>query len=446
MSAVARLVWTYFTGTVLNRVFTIGGLALLVIAGFVLSAQANAAVEMVWIAILGHIALFIGGSLMSLMFGRLAKSHSIRILPYGRVKLLLSAFVTIVLVSAPSALLTPLAFVAANSGSASDLLKYQQVLDYSIQMAWAYFTGSILMAGWLYIAIWFVAGQRNAAGMFKGLAVVAILMFVPPREIDDLGMLIEWQVLQIAVMWAVFGAGFMLWPRFKAVLARHDFQKPAESRRGSRAVTGREFDLLMGTANPWLLIAALVLPSIIATRFIYQLPSVWLYFLTLFSIVVGAFAGQAAERSRVLWLRGDWSRGALFSQVERSYWRHNGIVLASLLLFMIAIGLYAKFPAAFLAAGLPLLVLGTLLSTYNGLMITRGLRWSEATLGCVLMCGVMLVAMLAARRKIDVSTVAGLEVLLAALVLVLRAEARRRWLQIDWTLCRPDRALAVRGA
>jgi hypothetical protein len=313
-------------------------------------------------------------------------------------------------------------------------------------MALGYFTGSILMAGWLYLAIWFIAGQRNAAGFFKGLAVIAILMFVPPREIDDFGKLVVWQLQQIAVMWSVFGAGFLLWPRIKAVFARLSPRRSAESIRSPRAVTGREFDLLMGTANPWLLIAALILPSVIATRFIYQLPSVWLYFLTMFSIVVGAFAGQAAERSRMLWLRGGWSRDVLFSRIERSYWRHNGIVLAALLLFMVAIGVYANFPATFLAAGLPLLVLGALLSTYNGLMITRGLRWSEATLGCVVMGGLMLVAMLAARRKVDVSTVVGLEVLLTALVFVLRAEARRRWLQIDWTLCRPDRALTARGA
>jgi hypothetical protein len=445
MKAIARLVCTYFMGTPLNRMFTIGGLALLVIAGFVLGSQAKAG-GLIWIAVLGHIALFVGGSLMSLMFGRLATSHSIRILPHGRLKLLLSAFITIVLVSTPAALLTPLALVAGNMGDPSDLLKYPQLLEYAIGMALGYFTGSILMAGWLYLAIWFIAGQRNAAGFFKGLAVVAVLMFVPPREIGDLGPLIVWQLQQIAVMWTVFGTGFLLWPRIKALIASRVPRRSAESIGSSRTVTGREFDLVMGTANPWLLIAALVLPSIIATRFIYQLPSVWLYFLTMFSIVVGAFAGQAAERSRVLWLRGDWSREELFSQVERSYWRHNGTVLASLLLFMIAIGVYAEFPPAFLAAGLPLLVLGTLLSTYNGLMITRGLRWSEATLGCAVMSGLMLVAMLAARRKMDVSTVVGLEVLLAALVLVLRAEARRRWLQIDWTLCRPDRALTARGA
>jgi hypothetical protein len=57
---------------------------------------------------------------------------------------------------------------------------------------------------------------------------------------------------------------------------------------------------------------------------------------------------------------------------------------------------------------------------------------------------VMLVAMLAARRELDISTVVGLELVLAGLVFVLRAEARRRWFEIDWTLCRPDRALNAR--
>lgn len=445
MRSVARLVWTYFTGTPLNRGFTIGGLVLLLIACFVLSTQAQA-VEMVWLAVLGQIALFIGGSLMSLMFGRLAQSHSIRILPYGRLKLLASAFITIVLVSAPAALLSPLAFVAGNAGSPSDLLKYPKLLEYSIQMAQSFLTGSILLTGWLYVAIWFVAGHRNAAGLFKGLVVVVILMFVPPREIDDLGLLVKWQLLQIAVIWVVFAACFLLWPRARAAYARRG-RVPVEGDGGdSRKIAGREFDLMLGTANPWLLVAALVLPSIIATRFIYQLPSVWLYFLTMFSIVAGAVAGQAAERSRALWLRGEWSREALFLQVERSFFRHNGIVLTSLLLFMVSIGVYAKFPATFLLAGLPLLVLGTVLSSYLGLMITRGLRGIEATLGVTVMVGLILVAMLAARREMDIATVVEIEILLGIVALVFRAEARRRWLRIDWMLCRPDRALSARGA
>jgi hypothetical protein len=445
MRAVARLLWSYFTGTLLSRAFTIGSLVLFLIAFYVLSTRAKAG-EMVWVAVLGHIALFIGGSLMALMFGRLASSHAIRVLPYGRIKLLVSAFITVVLVSMPSALISPLAYVAGSSGSLGDLLKYPKLLDYSIQMALALWTGAILLTGWLYLAIWFITSQRNMVGFFKGLLVVVILMSVPPREIDDLRLLIAWQVLQIAVVWVVFSAGFLLWPRLKAAFARRRHLRFARAASTTRKVAGHEFHLMLGTGNPWLLVGALALPVFFAARFVDQSPAVWLYFLTMFSTVAGAFAGQAAERSRALWLRGDWSREALFAQVERSYWRHNGHGLAALLVLMIAIGLYSNFPGRLLAIGLPLLALGTVLSTYLGLMITRGLGWFEAVLGVVVMVGLMVVAMLAARQRVSVTSVVGVEAALAVLALVLRAETRRRWARIDWMLCRTERVMARRGA
>ena len=109
---------------------------------------------------------------------------------------------------------------------------------------------------------------------------------------------------------------------------------------------------MLGTPNPSLLIAAQVGPIGIASRIGYDTPSVWLYYLTIFSTVAGAIAGQAAERTRALWLRGDWSREVLFTQVERSFWRHNSYVLGSLLLLMVGIGSYAGFSVTLLAAGL----------------------------------------------------------------------------------------------
>jgi hypothetical protein len=113
---------------------------------------------------------------------------------------------------------------------------------------------------------------------------------------------------------------------------------------------------------------------------------------------------------------------------------------------MVGIGTYWNFPAAFLAAALPLLVLSTVLSTYLGLMITRGIRWLEAILGIAVMLGLMAVAVLAAFSDIDAAMVFGLEAVLAVLAVGLRFEARRRWLHIDWTMCRPDRSLSARGA
>ncbi len=165
--------------------------------------------------------------------------------------------------------------------------------------------------------------------------------------------------------------------------------------------------------------------------------------------MAGAIAGQAAERSRPLWLRTRWARDELFSHVERSFWRHNSFVLGALIALMIGIGSYAELPVSLLAAGLPLLALGTILSTYLGLMITRGLRWLDAVLAMAVMVSLMLIAVLAARADAvshDLRTVVALEVGLVALALVFRGVAKRRWARIDWTLCRPERALSARGA
>jgi hypothetical protein len=163
-------------------------------------------------------------------------------------------------------------------------------------------------------------------------------------------------------------------------------------------------------------------------------------------VVTGAFTGQAAERSRALWLRGDWSRPSLFASVERSVWRQNFHVLGALMLFTLGIGVYAHFSATLLMTGLPLLVLGTLLSTYLGLMITRGLRWLEILSGIGVMLMLMFLAVFIAREDVALVTVFSLECGLAGIAIALRSIARRRWIQIDWMMCRPDPSMTARGA
>jgi hypothetical protein len=115
-----------------------------------------------------------------------------------------------------------------------------------------------------------------------------------------------------------------------------------------------------------------------------------------------------------------------------------------LIALMIAIGSYKALPTTLLLVGLPLLALGTVLSTYLGLMVTRGMRWLEAVLAIAVMLTLMAVAILAARSTRDLDLVIALEVLLACLAVALRFGARRRWLGIDWMICRADRALSAR--
>jgi hypothetical protein len=447
MRAVLRLVYSYFTCTPVIRAFTVGGLALILISLYVVTSLPQSE-QMLAFAFAGTVAFFMGSGLMPLMFGRLARSHSIRVLPHGRLKLLLSAFVTVAIVALPSGVLTPFAYVAGVSGKASDLAKYPQLLDYTLQLGAITYTYSVLLAGWLYLAMWFVTSQRNMVGFVKGLLVILILILAPARGIQELSITLKSNLIQIAVTWSVFCAGFLLWPRWSAVSARlRPSRLVGMGRNLTRQISGREIDLMLGTANPWLLIVAQVAPIVIATRIGDYSPAVWLYYLTIFSTVAGAISGQAAERSRALWLRGNWSRADLFSEVERSFWRHNSFVLGSLLAFMVAMGSYSGLPVELLAAGIPLLALGTVLSTYLGLMITRGLRWIEAVLAIVVMLALMAVALLAARSSSgDLYRVFVIEVLLIGAALVLRQAARQRWLHIDWTICRPDRALSMRAA
>lgn len=445
MRAVLRLVWQYFMGTPVNRAFTLAGLAIQAFALYVLTTRAQSG-AMLWIAILGVIALFVGSALMPLTVGRLARSHFIAIVPYGRVKLLVSAFLTVFLVSAPVALLTPFAFVAGMSGRATDLVKYAQLYADAILLAKLMLTSAFLFAGWMYLALWFVTSQRNIAGLFKGLLIVLLVLFAPVREIRDLSVSLSWNLQQIGAIWLLFGAAFLGWPRIVAARARafRRFKLPFMKTAGG--ISGREFDLMLGTASPWLMMVVLGLPIILATRFVNDMPSVWLFFLTLFSTVAGAIAGEAAARSRALWLRGDWMREALFARVEQSFWRHNGYVLGCLLLLMVGIGSYVGLPTTMLAAGLPLLILGTVLSTYLGLMITRGVQWFEITLGVGVMLALMALAAMIAVEKVNLGIVAVIEISLAAGALLLRRTALQRWREMDWMPCRPDRLQSARAA
>jgi hypothetical protein len=448
VKAIAQLVGSYFASTRLTGALTFGGLALM--AGtFVLLLTSYQSAGRGWFAVLGYIMLFLGTALMPLTFGRLARSHAIRVLPYGRVKLLLSGFITVALIALPPAIITPLTYATGVSTDTYTIFTNPDLKAYVITLSQLMYTFMVLVAGWLYLAMYFITSQRSIGGVVKGLLVILILIYAPSRQIQDLSVSVRWNLIQIAIVWGVFAAGFLLLPRWSILGARLGLHRFAEAaHRLKRNVAGREIDLILGTANPWLLIAAQLVPILIVGRAVAfeEAPSVWLFYLTLFSTVSGAIAGQAAERSRALWLRGNWSREALFSEVERSFWRHNSYVLGALIAFMVAVGSYAQLPARILIVGLPLLALGTLLSTYLGLMLTRGLRWPESLIAIVIMLALMAGAALAAKKDDSLVSVFALEAGLAIVALVLRSFALKRWTRIDWMLCRPDRAWSLRGA
>ena len=449
MRAIARLVFSYFTCTPLLRAFSAVGLAGILALSYAIQHLHQGDV-MIWSATLAIGAFSIGSALMPLMFGRMARSHLMRVLPYGRLKLLASAYITVLIVALPMPVLTYLGYMAGGVPEVPDPVKLAQYVLYVHQTFWLTLTTATLVASWLYVAMWFVSSERSIAGYVKGLLIVMFIIYAPSHALQNFSETMLGSLTQIGGTWLVFGTCFLLWPRWKAFIARRRLW-PAGGLGAllNKRVSGREIDLLLGTANPWLLIAAQIAPIVFASTIGFYSPAVWLFYLTIFSTVAGGIAGQAAERSRTLWLRGDWSRDQLFWQVERSFWRHNGYVLGVLIALMVVIGSYTALPVILLAAGLPLLALGTVLSTYIGLMLTRGLRAVEAILAIAVMLALMAVAVIAARsdgEANDLVTVIILEVLLAVLALVLRGVAKKRWARIDWMLCRRDRGLVLRAA
>jgi hypothetical protein len=442
MRTVLRLVFTFFTGTPIARALTIAGLALFGASILTVTYLPQTA-YMLAFALVGQLALFLGSGLMPMMFGRMAQGHALQMMPFGRVKLLASALITVAIVGLPAGLTTPIAYVAANGGRLADVSKYPGAVDFLIEMGLLIYTSVALIVGWLYLIMWFNVSQRNLAGLAKSLFIILLVVFVPARELEDQSATIGWNLTQLAVIWTVFGAGFLWWPRVKRILAT---LRPNLRSSSGNDTWGKEVALILGTHNPWLLVGAMALPMLIATRAGTSSPGIWLFVLTIFSTVTAAVAGQAASRSRALWLRSSASRAELFAEVERSFWRHNAVVLGILLALMIGIGSYVRLPGQLLAGGLPLLILGSLSSTYLGFTLTRGLRWPEICVGAAVMLTLMSVALLLGANMVNLALVFAIEALLLAVVFVLRVVARRRWSRIDWIECRPPRALSIRQA
>jgi hypothetical protein len=461
MKAVIRLVMTYASGTRVLRVFSIAGAAFIIVS-FVLVPILPPSNALLFLVFAGATAFFLGSALMPVIFGQIARGRSIRVLPLGRVKLLASVFITVTIVALPLPLLELVGSQVVLSAYRQDLhgatpahiavgtAALERFRQGSIENFWWTLTGSFLTTVGLYLTLWFITSQRSIAGYVKGLLVILFMMYGPSHQLREFSVTMKGSLIQIGTVCVLFGAGFLLWPRWQAMTLRWRFAPQAALGRAlERSVAGREADLVLGTANPWLLIGAQVVPIVFATTIGFYSPAVWLFYLTIFSTVAGAIACQAAERSRVLWLRGGWSRADLFVLVERSFWRHNAFVLGSLIALMVGIGSYAALPLSLLAAGLPLLLVSTVLSTYLGLMVTRGLRFVEGSLAVVVMLALMAVAIIAARSgggQKDIVIVVVLEVVLAGAALALRSAAKSRWARIDWMLCRPDRSLRVRAA
>ena len=441
MKAIARLIYTNFTGTVMLRVITttglvagIGGSALYLylpplLAGSGGPSRFSLAQDTFFrlLPVVGLLCFVFGASLLPALFARLATSHYLYVLPHGRTKLLVSAFATVALTALFAAGIVTMYYY-----------RTPLALDLIFQRAIAV---SFVTASFLYVVLW-LTGKSGTIGLLVGSFVMIATLVLPLIFIatPSTSLALPWTAC--AVLWAIFAMGFLLAPRLKAPLGRlrHTFAQLT----GSTYRGGGEIDFLIGTARPWTLAAGQIVPITIATyvmRAVSWAPPAWVFFLTIISVTTGAVASLAATRSRALWLRARWTRAELFRHIENSFWRYNCWTLGVLLLLLVAIGDSLALPTRVLAFGMGLLALGTTLSTYVGLIVTGRIGWRDAVLAVVVILALMRTAFLASWPTTPTTTIVAYELGLAALALFVRELARRRWSRVDWMLCRPDTAV-----
>jgi hypothetical protein len=443
VKAVARLMLAYFTGTRLLSAVTALGLVGVVGGGFVLfylpplvaqhglpsrfSLAQEAMLQL--LPVIGVLCFVFGASLLPSMFMRLATSHYAYVLPHGRVKLLASAFGTVALV----------ALVASGT-----VTLFYAHIGFPIGLMFRRaFLVSLTSNTVLYAVLWFI-GRSSNIGKLVGMAAAVATLVVPLRfQVPGTSLAPVW--IACGVLWSALAAGVLLAPRMKLAYgsARHSLAERlgGASYRGG----GREIDFMLGTANPWPLALGQIVPIVIVTYYLgdyhpysADAPNPLLFFMTILSVVSGGMTAVAAMRARALWLRAHWTRTELFARVERAFWGHNCFVLGVLLVTLMAVGAWLELPTKMLAFGLGLLMLGTALSTYLGLIVTASIGWMECVLAAATMIALMMVSIYTGAASTPPATIVALYAGLAAAVVAFRQLAARRWTRLDWMLCRAD--------
>jgi hypothetical protein len=435
MKAVLTLVLTYFTGTpLLALTMSLGVLA--VVGGSTVylylpslsrfSLGVEALIFMTPVA--GVIAVAFAASMLPTLVARLTASHYLYVLPYGRIKVLASVFVTLTLVALVVAGTTTVYYV-----------RTPLQLDVVFKRA---FVVALLTSNLLYAVIWLTGRSSSAIGTLVGsiFLIATILVPLPFIALPSRSLAAPWAASLL--IWGGFATAFLLAPRWKGRIGKLR-QAIAVRVTGASYHGGGEVDFLIGTGQPWTLALGQAVPLLLASVFLATamapVASVpWLFFTTVISVLAGAIASMAATRGRSLWLRTHWTRAQLFRRVENSLWRHNSFALGVLLVLLVVLGSQSYVPAKVLAFGIGLVILGITLSTYLGMMITAPIGWLDATLAVAAMVLLLVAATYAAKLSTPAETVLVFEAALAALAVIFRSIAQRRWANIDWMRCRAD--------
>jgi hypothetical protein len=435
MKTIVQLTFAYFNATIWSRYATLLGLVGITIT--IVKPTTTSLVVAQLLGVGGIAAFFLGSALMPLLAGGMLNTRAIAVLPCGRAKVLISALLTAAFTALPLPFISVLIVTTSSAGRTVDAQGPSTFLGI-IQMPffWQLYFLVLLFCTWLYVVLWFGTRHRSSTPSIRTWLVAIILIVVPPKFIT-LRPDTHWAIslAYVIASWALISAYCV----FGSQLRKFDIKSIASLRTAFRwpNASSDETSLLLGTAHPWLIQFALITSIMIAMN-VLTMPIAWISYLALCSLLTGGYSCNAAARSRALWLRRPWDRQTLFHEVEMHFWLHNSISrLAVLLILMIGVGIYKSLPVNVITFGVLILALGTTISTYLGLTITRTLGWSESVMTIATMALLMSAVYFVAWKEADVRIVGSLLSALVVAVAILRQVAKRRWWELDWMQCKP---------
>jgi hypothetical protein len=435
MKTIAQLIFTYFNATIWSRCATLIGLIGITITIFKPPVASLVVAQLLGVG--GIAAFFLGSALMPILAGGLLNTRSVAVLPFGRAKVLASAFITAALTALPLPIISVLVVTTSRANRAAEFFAEPSTFLGIFQMPffWRLYFLILLFCTWLYVLLWFATRHRHSAPSIRTWLVVIVLIVVPP-EFVRLTPDTHWTISLAYLMasWALISSYCV----FGSRLRQFNIKSLANLGTAFRwpAASSDETSLLLGTTHPWLIQFGLMTGIMIAMN-VLAMPIAWISYLALCSLLTGGYSCNAAARSRALWLRQPWDRPTLFHEVEMHFWLHNSISrLAVLLILMIGVGVYKNLPVNVITFGALILVLGTTISTYLGLTITRTLGWSESAMTIAAMALLMSAVYFVAWKDVDKNIVASLLLALVIAAAILRQVAKRRWQDLDWMQCK----------